>query len=153
MFILHGNPASTVSYRMDRPMIVNVRDLYSSSYRTRSVFQTMIEPTLTTLTVHSTCSSLLTTNGSHQWKRYVRQRAHQKLRGKIIHADPTQTDFKVDVADFGAIKTPEWLSHQPFGQMPWLEDTETGIEVYESRAIAKCMSTITHTRTYLTLLY
>jgi glutathione S-transferase len=30
------------------------------------------------------------------------------------------------------------MQRQPFGQMPYLEDTETGVEVFESRAIVSC---------------
>lgn len=36
------------------------------------------------------------------------------------------------------IRKPEWFEHQPFGQMPYLVDTETGLEVFESRAIIRC---------------
>lgn len=32
-------------------------------------------------------------------------------------------------------KTPEFLAHQPFGQMPYIEDD--GVEVFESRAICR----------------
>ena len=47
-------------------------------------------------------------------------------------------DFSVAAADLTQIKGEEWLKHQPFGQMPWLEDTENGVELFEARAIAKC---------------
>jgi glutathione S-transferase len=30
------------------------------------------------------------------------------------------------------------MAHQPFGQMPWMEDTEAGLEIFESRAIVSC---------------
>jgi glutathione S-transferase len=44
------------------------------------------------------------------------------------------------VTEFSQIKSPEWLENQPFGQMPYLEDTENGFVIYESRAIVKCTS-------------
>ncbi|KAK4689623.1 glutathione S-transferase, partial [Tremellales sp. Uapishka_1] len=47
-------------------------------------------------------------------------------------------EFQVEqVAGFDVLKTPEWMVHQPFGQMPWMEDTETGFELFEARAICK----------------
>jgi glutathione S-transferase len=50
------------------------------------------------------------------------------------------TDFTLHETDFETVHDPEWLEHQPFGQMPWMEDTETGIEMFESRAIVACKS-------------
>ncbi|KAK4685956.1 glutathione S-transferase, partial [Tremellales sp. Uapishka_1] len=46
-------------------------------------------------------------------------------------------DFEVVTEDFANIKSEEYLAHQPFGQMPWLKDTATGFELFESRAISK----------------
>lgn len=40
--------------------------------------------------------------------------------------------------DFKRVWTEEWRKHQPFNQMPYLLDNETGYNLYESRAIAKC---------------
>ena len=43
------------------------------------------------------------------------------------------------VTDWSVIKTDEWLNnHHPVGQLPYFQDTEAGIELFESRAIAKC---------------
>ena len=50
----------------------------------------------------------------------------------------SDTDFKVELIDLAGMKREPHLNHQPFGQMPYLIDQETGIEVYESRAIIKC---------------
>ena len=35
------------------------------------------------------------------------------------------------------LKSPEVLSHQPFGQVPWFIDADNNMEIYESRAIAR----------------
>lgn len=40
--------------------------------------------------------------------------------------------------DFKRVWTEEWRKHQPFNQMPYMLDNETGYSIYESRAIAKC---------------
>ena len=36
------------------------------------------------------------------------------------------------------VKSPEWVANQPYGQMPYLEDPEAGLVIYESRAISRC---------------
>ena len=38
----------------------------------------------------------------------------------------------------GEHKTPEYLAHQPFGQLPYIEDD--GVEVFESRAICRFLA-------------
>ena len=38
----------------------------------------------------------------------------------------------------GEHKTPEYLAHQPFGQLPYIEDD--GVEVFESRAICRYLA-------------
>ncbi|CAD6576389.1 MAG: hypothetical protein TREMPRED_001672 [Tremellales sp. Tagirdzhanova-0007] len=43
----------------------------------------------------------------------------------------------VIVLDRSKMKQEPYLDHQPFGQMPYLVDGDTGLEVYESRAISK----------------
>lgn len=48
------------------------------------------------------------------------------------------------------MKEPEWIAHQPFGQMPWMEDSETGIELFESRAIVACKFILIHVSDRLT---
>jgi glutathione S-transferase len=55
---------------------------------------------------------------------------------KGTYTDPA--DYQLVDVEFWDIKKPEWLKHQPFGQMPYLEDTEAGLEFYESRAISRC---------------
>ena len=48
-------------------------------------------------------------------------------------------DFKVEKTDFSASSNDAWKEdHQPFGQIPYLRDTEADFEVFEARAIAKC---------------
>ena len=54
----------------------------------------------------------------------------------------TVLDYEIEAVPYGEVKTPEWQEHQPFAQMPWMEDTEAGIELYESRAISRCASEI-----------
>ncbi|KAI9636118.1 glutathione S-transferase [Dioszegia hungarica] len=46
-----------------------------------------------------------------------------------------EKDFKLESAEFTVLKEADWMAHQPFGQMPWMEDTEAGLEIFESRAI------------------
>ena len=46
------------------------------------------------------------------------------------------------MTEFTKIKQPEWIAHQPFGQMPYLEDKEAGLEIFESRAISRCESLV-----------
>lgn len=47
------------------------------------------------------------------------------------------------VKDWSVIKTEDWLqNHHPVGQLPYFEDTDAGIELFESRAIAKCECTL-----------
>ena len=41
--------------------------------------------------------------------------------------------------DRAGMKQEPYLNHQPFGQMPYLVDEEAGIEIFESRAICKCV--------------
>ncbi|KAK9893780.1 glutathione S-transferase [Cystobasidium minutum MCA 4210] len=41
----------------------------------------------------------------------------------------------------GEHKQPEFLKKQPFGQVPYFEDTEEGLTFYESRAISKYIAT------------
>ena len=43
-----------------------------------------------------------------------------------------------DITDFYQVKSPEWIANQPFGQMPYLEDPEEGLVIFESRAISRC---------------
>jgi len=45
--------------------------------------------------------------------------------------------FKFDDVPAEARLSPEWLKHQPFAQLPYLEDTDKGIDLFESRAIVK----------------
>jgi glutathione S-transferase len=49
----------------------------------------------------------------------------------------TSTPYEIDVVDFakGEHKQPAHLAHQPFGQVPALDDD--GFELYESRAMAR----------------
>ena len=57
----------------------------------------------------------------------------------VLHSELIIPDFKLELTDFSAAKTAEFKDqHQPFGQIPYLVDTEAGIEVFEARAIAKC---------------
>ncbi|KAK4689431.1 glutathione S-transferase, partial [Tremellales sp. Uapishka_1] len=46
-------------------------------------------------------------------------------------------DYGLVEQDYSKIKSPEYLKHQPFGQIPYLVDTETNVEMYESKAIAR----------------
>ncbi|KAM5544342.1 hypothetical protein V8D89_002002 [Ganoderma adspersum] len=43
----------------------------------------------------------------------------------------------IDFAN-GEHKTPEYMAHQPFGQLPYIEDD--GVEVFESRAICRFLA-------------
>lgn len=40
--------------------------------------------------------------------------------------------------EFKLVWSEEWRKHQPFNQMPYMLNNETGWTIYESRAIAKC---------------
>lgn len=42
--------------------------------------------------------------------------------------------------DFKLVWSEEWRKHQPFNQMPYMLNKDTGYTIYESRAIAKCES-------------
>ncbi|KAJ3412317.1 hypothetical protein HDV05_000975 [Chytridiales sp. JEL 0842] len=61
------------------------------------------------------------------------QRVLTTLREKNV------TDFEIVSVDLmkGQHKTPEHLVRQPFGKIPALEDTETGVVMFESRAMAR----------------
>lgn len=59
-----------------------------------------------------------------------------ELNQTDLQAD--EQDFKIDQADFSQLKSPAWLEHQPFGQLPYLVDTETGVEIFETRAMIRC---------------
>ncbi|KAI9636082.1 uncharacterized protein MKK02DRAFT_26943 [Dioszegia hungarica] len=58
-----------------------------------------------------------------------------ELNQTDLQAD--EQDFKIDQADFSQLKSPAWLEHQPFGQLPYLVDTETGVEIFETRAMIR----------------
>jgi len=49
-------------------------------------------------------------------------------------------DFKVELFDRTKMKEELYLNHQLFGQMPYLVDEESGLEVFQSRATCKCES-------------
>src|SRR5450432_2449522 len=58
-------------------------------------------------------------------------------RKVLLTLNETHTPFEFSVVDFakGEHKQPAHLAHQPFGQVPALEDN--GFELYESRAMAR----------------
>jgi glutathione S-transferase len=58
-------------------------------------------------------------------------------RKVLMTLNETNTPFELQVVDFavGAHKQPAHLVHQPFGQVPALDDA--GFEMYESRAMAR----------------
>ena len=58
-------------------------------------------------------------------------------RKVLMTLHETNTPFELQVIDFavGAHKQPAHLAHQPFGQVPALDDN--GFEMYESRAMAR----------------
>jgi hypothetical protein len=49
-------------------------------------------------------------------------------------------DYRIEPATPEILKSEEYLSKHPFGQIPVMEDTETGAVIYESRVICKCAS-------------
>lgn len=55
----------------------------------------------------------------------------------LIVAEKLNVPYELITIDFAnnEHKTPQYLSHRPFGQLPYIEDD--GIEVYESRAICR----------------
>ena len=42
--------------------------------------------------------------------------------------------------EFKQVWSEEWRKHQPFNQMPYMLNNDTGYTIYESRAISKCES-------------
>jgi len=59
--------------------------------------------------------------------------------GHLVATSMLTADFQlIEVGDLAQIKSPEWLEKQPFGQMPFIVDEETGAVIFESRAIARC---------------
>jgi len=61
-------------------------------------------------------------------------------RRVLITAAELGDDVEVVSVEKSEIKTPEFKKHQPFGSVPWFEDTEAGIELYESRAIGRYLA-------------
>ncbi|KLT42857.1 putative glutathione S-transferase [Cutaneotrichosporon oleaginosum] len=55
----------------------------------------------------------------------------------IVSAGTMGADVKLESHEFASIHGPEWAQKQPFNQMPYLVDDDTGFLVFESRAIAK----------------
>jgi glutathione S-transferase len=47
-------------------------------------------------------------------------------------------DYRLEPTTPESLKSEEYLSRNPFGAMPLMEDTETGVVIYESRVICKC---------------
>merc|ERR1711879_50815 len=61
----------------------------------------------------------------------------------LIAAAEAGVEVELVVIDFakGEHKSQKFLQLQPFGKVPVLEDTETGVTLYESRAIARYIAT------------
>ena len=58
----------------------------------------------------------------------------------LLVVEELNVPYKLVNVDFtkGEHKTPEYLAHQPFGQLPYIEDD--GVEVFESRAICRFLA-------------
>ena len=58
----------------------------------------------------------------------------------LIVVEELNISYELVNVDFtkGEHKTPEYLAHQPFGQLPYIEDD--GVEVFESRAICRFLA-------------
>lgn len=87
------------------------------------------EPPMFTRSALNECSSR---SSSSVWSR-------AKVGCPQTRPPELTADFQmVEIGDLSKIKSSEWLEKQPFGQMPYVVDEETGAVIYESRAIVRC---------------
>ncbi|EJT46524.1 glutathione S-transferase, putative [Trichosporon asahii var. asahii CBS 2479] len=137
-FALHGNVVSTVTFGQSRRgHALGAHDAYSSQKRASSIgarFRGRFDPPAnadTSIPWPNCSSSPYTVEDSLADTQSVNT-------ARICIAE-AQLENEVEFVnhDFKLVWSEEWRKHQPFNQMPYMLNKDTGYTIYESRAIAK----------------